>query len=86
VQELAVGHRCRHPTPEQRAASIRVDGLAACTRQDRSGGETKLDEVAAMDRDGEHAKPIVKTGAAIDAWKRTTDFVEEPDQNPSPPR
>jgi hypothetical protein len=75
-----------HPAPEQKAASIRVEGLAACNSQDWSGGEAKLDEAEEMDHDGENAKPVVKTRAAIDAWQRTTDPGEKPDQKRRPPR
>jgi len=41
-------------TPEQEAASIRIEALAACTSQDWSGHEAKLDEAAEMDAEGEH--------------------------------
>jgi hypothetical protein len=71
-------------TPQQKAASIRVEALAACNSQDWSGCEGKLDEAAEMDPDGEHAKPIVKARAAIEAWKRTTDPGEKPHQKPRP--
>jgi hypothetical protein len=71
-------------TPEQEAASIGVEALAACNSQDWSGHEAKLDEAAEMDAEGEHAKPGVKAPASIDAWKRTTDPGEEHHQRPKP--
>jgi hypothetical protein len=49
-----------------------------------SGRVAKLDEAAEMDPEGEHVKPVVKTRASIDAWKRTADAGEEPHQKPMP--
>jgi hypothetical protein len=43
-----------------------------------------VDEAAEMDPEGEHAKPVVKARASIDAWKRTTDPSEKPHQKPGP--
>jgi hypothetical protein len=37
-----------------------------------------------MDAEEEHAKPVVKAPAAVDAWKRTTDPGETPHQKPMP--
>jgi hypothetical protein len=73
-----------HPTPDQKTASTRVEGLAACNSQDLSSGETKLDEAAEMDREGDNAKPVVKTRAAIDPSKGTTDPGEKPHRRPQP--
>jgi hypothetical protein len=73
-------------TPQQKAASLRAEALSACNSQDMAGCEAKLDEAAEMDPDGDHAKPIVKARAAIDAWKRTTDPDEKPHQKPQLPR
>jgi len=71
-------------TPQQKAASLRAEALAACNSQDMSGCEAKLDEAAEMDPDGEHAKPVMKARAAIDAWKKTTDPDDKPHQKPRP--
>ncbi len=74
------------PTPEQKAASIRVEALAACNSQDWSDCEEKLDEAAEIDPEGENAKVVVKARAAIDAWRRSTDPGGKPHPKPTPGR
>jgi hypothetical protein len=73
-------------TPEQKAASLRVEALAACNTQDMSACEAKLDEAAELDPEGEHAKPVVKARAAIAAWKGITDPDKEPHLKPKAPQ
>ncbi len=72
------------PTPQEKAASIRVEALAACNSQDWSDCEEKLDEAEQIDPDGESTKVVVKARAAIDAWRRTTDPGEKPHLKPTP--
>jgi hypothetical protein len=72
------------PTPQQKAASIRVEALAACNSQDWSDCETKLDEAAEIDPEGENAKVVVKARTAIDAWRRATDPGRKPHLKPTP--
>ena len=74
------------PTPEQKAASIRVEALAACNSQDWSSCEEKLDEAAEIDPEGENAKVVVKARASIDAWRRATDPNQKPHLKPTPGR
>ncbi len=42
-------------TPQQTAATLRAEALAACSNQDFEGCEALLDEAAQMDPEGEHA-------------------------------
>jgi len=74
------------PTPQQKAASIRVEALAACNSQDWSDCEEKLDEAQEIDPDGENTKVVVNARAAIDAWRRTTDPNQKPHRKPTPGR
>jgi hypothetical protein len=73
-------------TPQQKAAILRAEALAACGNQDFQGCEALLDQAAQMDPEGEHAKSVVQAREAIGAWHDKMDFGEKPHLKPSPPR
>jgi hypothetical protein len=73
-------------TPQQKAAILRTEALAACGNQDFEGREALLDEAAQMDPEGEHAKSVVQAREAIGAWHDEMVFGNEHHSEPIPPR
>ncbi len=73
-------------TPQQKAATLRAEALAACGNQDFEGREALLDQAAQMDPEGEHAKSVVQAREAIGAWHDEMDFGDKPHSKPIPPR
>jgi hypothetical protein len=73
-------------TPQQTAATLRAEALAACGNQDFEGCEALLDEAAQMDPEGEHAKSVVQAREAIGAWHDKMDLGDNHHSKPIPPR